>query len=71
MNEQQNLAEIRNIALDAIATAHMIAASEEQQEWICNCHACEYLRTEPRLVDAVQKSLARNKEQRQRDNFLW
>jgi hypothetical protein len=51
------LSKCRNVALDVVATSHMIESENKREEWTCECGACQYVRAEPRLVKSIFKAL--------------
>jgi len=59
--EEILLSKVRNVALDAQATNHMIHSFlSGEKEWVCRCMACEYLRKSPQIVHAIAKTIVRN-----------
>lgn len=59
-NDMNPLLQTREVGLDIIGTMHIAKAFNEFKEWDCKCAACEYVRKEPRLVDAIYKGLKKN-----------
>ncbi len=59
--EENQLAKVRNVAMDVGATFHIMEAYKQNKPWTCMCFCCEYIRTNPRLVDTIQKSIKNEK----------
>ena len=59
--EDNQLARTRNVALDVVATSHMIESyTSGEKAWTCQCSACQYVRDDPRVMDAIAKAVVRN-----------
>lgn len=59
--EDNVVAQTRNVAMDVVATSHMIKSyTSGEKSWTCNCSACQYVRQDPRVMDAIAKAVVRN-----------
>ncbi len=53
MPYENPLMKTRDFGLDLMASLHLREAYDAIEPWNCKCTACEYLRTEPKIVDAL------------------
>lgn len=59
--EDNIVAQTRNVALDVVATSHMIKSyTSGEKMWTCNCSACQYIRSNPQIMDAIARNIVQN-----------
>lgn len=51
------LADIRDFNSDIRAAVHLINSFNKNVSWDCQCVDCQYLRTVPKVVDAMYRKL--------------
>jgi hypothetical protein len=59
--EDNILAKTRNVALDVVATSHAIKSyTSGEKEWNCSCYACQYARSDRRVMDAIARNVVKS-----------
>ena len=59
--EDNVVARSRNVALDVVATSHMIKSyTSGEKSWICSCSACQYVRSDPRVMEAIARNIVKS-----------